>query len=452
MLSSRCLAKTQYIPGVKGFAESFPQIGPYRKQTGSVEKKLPEPPKISESRLKSVKPHIRYQEELKQIRYEYLKETFSDNQKTVKFKKTENVDGLVGPRRIRKQILLKYPEEQLSVVKRNALMIDILFRERLKLLVSQRDDLILQLMTQEDEKEPSISSESTTRIRNFLMAQIGTAPQVIKTHLDKDINLEDLLFDGLHNPDWKKILSKPQPVAQLAEVNPDRLRHLLTLFHTSESFIAESNLENVVQDFIKNASFEIPSTLGEHELNDHPSLTELMRNIIEDGVVPEKTDDHTGGVDSPSFNSRSEVMSNRALNLFEEESLQQHQNMAKPSAYTPDTADLSLDDGCDLSSLNVSSSAPSVPLHRQQRPRSESYAFNEQSVIDRRMAEIDDDRVPSYSMSKEDKGFVVLPDGDLSKLKKQREQEIEDAYKGTINNKFGVEQVLALMNSEKENK
>ena len=444
--------RSEYIPGVKGFAESFPQIGPYKKDAGIVAKKiLPNPPKINPLRLNSPKSHIRYNEELKQLKYQYLKETFDANQKDQKIKKTENVDGLIGPRRLRKKILLKYPDEQMTVVKRNALAIDELFSERLALLIKQRDVLIYEFMTKNANGQPELTREHTLKIKKFLVAQIGTAPDVIKTHLNKTIDLDHLLFNGLISPNWDDIVGKQIPIIKPEpEMDKSRLEMLLKLFHASESFVTESNLSKVVDNFVSQVDLDLKSKIYSLEQNESKSLQELMRAIIENGIIPEHVDNQTGGVDSPSFKSRSTVVNDRALNLFQEESLQGNQNMARPTAYTPDTADLTINEEQDLLELNVSTSAPPVPLKRQRMPRGGKYALDEIEVANRRLTDIGEDGVPSYAMSKEDSGFVQLPKGDAKLLKKEREMALLEAYKGTVNSKFGVDEVLKAM--EKENK
>ena len=454
-LTSTKLTKVPYVPGVKGFAKNFPIIGPYRKESSKQnEKTLPPAPKINELKLKDPRHEVRYNEELKQLRYQYLKETFDDNQKDQKVKKSENVDGLVGPRRIRKQIVLKYPEDQMTVLKRNALMIDQLLEERLKILIIQRDSLILEHMKLDESGKPYLTDTRRSKIEVFLRAQIGTAPDVLKTHLDKFVDIESILMFGLRNPNWTSIQNNALPKDNDGRIsnklNNSRLKALLSLFHASESFVTPSNIDKITTKFAQDADFELPSELSKYELNPHKTLDELMEAIIENGVIPTKVDNHTGGVDSPAIGSRSIVMKRRALNLFQEESLQQAQNMGSQSAYNPDTANLTINAQQDLNDPNVSGSAPSIPLHRQKMPRREKYAFNETDVVERRLTENGDDSLPNYSMSKEDAGFVELPQGDVELLKNQRTNELLDSYKGTINGKFGIQEVLNVMKAKKE--
>eukprot|EP00834_Sanchytrium_tribonematis_P003787 NODE_159_length_15043_cov_0.440444.p4 type:complete len:460 gc:universal NODE_159_length_15043_cov_0.440444:859-2238(+) len=437
-----------YIPGVKGFAPGYPKIGPYRSaDLTNIERKLPSPPKIKEVNLSSPIKLVRYNEELKALRYKYLEETFNLNKPSQKELKIENVDGLAGPRRLRKQILLQYPEEQMSIPKRNALAIHKLFEERIKVLQSERNLLLLRYKEIDENGNFLLSKKNEAKILDFLKVQIGTAPELLKHHLGLSYDLNELLYNDVLTPRWDHLTSKKTIQKEnMLEEDSKKLENLLELFHSSASFVCPSNVEDVCSEFVKNVELKIDSTPNFQTQVPNKLMEELFDRVIEDGVVPDNVDNHVGGQDNPSIKFRSQKMKERAQNLFKEETLQTGKNLASISAFTPDTSNPSTFRQDNLEIPNVSSSASSVPLHRQRHPRAEKYAYNEEDVMNRRLAASSD--IPS---TKEDHNFTELKYADINLLKRERENELIDSYRGTVNGKFGVEQVLVMMSEIEKN-
>ena len=441
-----------YVPGVKGFAPGYIRIGPFRTKQ---EKKLNvfKPLEIipKQEKLNSLNPVTKYNEEMRLLRLQYSNESRSQLENQVETVAKDNVNGLAGPKRYRKQILLKYPEENMSALRRNALAIEILFAERLKVLKKQRDDLMLKYKQVDDNGKCFLSDENRIKIKSLLEAQIGTAPLFLNTHLQTEYNMEEQLFSDLDSPKWSKLNAMERKATKVTtpELNEKRLTGLLTLFHASADFITPSNMDDKVEIFVKglfdeNGKFKRKSAFEQVELGKEKNLAELMSEIIEHGVIPEKIDNRTGGVDNMALKYKSKSYNNQALNLFQDETLHQGHNLASISAHTPDTADI-IDTKSNLQEPNVSSSPSSAPLLRQREPRQEKYAPSEVEVDMRRLANTTDGSIPSYTMTKEDMGFVALKDGDKESFEHSRESELIDAYRGTLNGKFGVKEVLEIM-------